>query len=344
VNNPVFLPSDTPKTWILAKMWFNLADSNYHESISHLGFTHLKMEGIVICTHRQIYKCHPVYKLLMPHFLYLIAIDGEGIPLLLGEDGYVTKALNLGRKGMVELIKRKNKEWRMDVDGTLPNDLRNRGVDDEALLPHYYYRSDAMEIYDAIHTYVQKYLDLYYLSDDDVIKDVEIQNWRQELVAPVKENGLGINGMFGENGKFTTIEQICLTLTSIIFTCSVQHAAVNFRQYEDYAYPPNFPLKLHGTPPKNKEGVDDTDLLQAVPTKAEMFDTMVIASLLSTNSMHSLGNFEVEYITDDKALRIVQEFKANLAQIATHNKEKNNNRLEKYRCLNPNRVPNSISI
>jgi arachidonate 5-lipoxygenase len=256
----------------------------------------------------------------------------------------VTKALNLGRKGMVELIKRKNKEWRMDVDGTLPNDLRNRGVDDEALLPHYYYRSDAKEIYDAIHSYVQKYLDLYYHSDDAVIKDVEIQNWRQELVAPVKKNGLGINGMFGENGKFTTTKQICLTLTSIIFTCSVQHAAVNFRQYEDYAYPPNFPLKLHGTPPKNKEGVDDTDLLQALPTKAEMFDTLVITSVLSTRSMHSLGNFEVEYITDEKALRIVQEFKANLARIATRNKEKNNNRREKYWCLNPNRVPNSISI
>ena len=43
----------------------------------------------------------------MPHFLYLIAINYEGIPLLLGEDGFVSEDLNSGRTGMVELIKRK---------------------------------------------------------------------------------------------------------------------------------------------------------------------------------------------------------------------------------------------
>ncbi|XP_060566731.1 allene oxide synthase-lipoxygenase protein-like, partial [Ruditapes philippinarum] len=343
-NNPVFLPSDSTNTWTLAKMWFNIADANYHQSVTHLGFTHLKMEGVVICTHRQIHYSHPVYKLLMPHFLYLIAINYDGIPKLLGDNGFVTKVLNLGNDGMVELIKRKNKEWRMDVDGTLPNDLRNRGVDDEALLPHYYYRSDALEIYNAIFSYVQKYLGLFYLSDDEVKKDSEIQNWRQELVAAVKDNGLGMEGVFGEEGKFTTREQLCLTLTSVIFTCSVQHAAANFRQYEDYAYPPCNPLKLHGGPPKNKQDVEEVDFMQALPTKAELYSTLVITSALSTNATNSLGDFEVEYITDDKALKVVEEFKADLARIAINNKEKNKNRPDKYWCLNPKRVPNSISI
>jgi arachidonate 5-lipoxygenase len=201
-----------------------------------------------------------------------------------------------------------------------------------------------MEIYNAIYSYVQKYLALYYLSDDDVKKDLEIQNWRQELVAPTKDNGLGMEGVFGEKGKFTTREQVCLTLTSVIFTCSVQHAAANFRQYEDYAYPPCNPLKLHGGPPNNKQDVEEADFMQALPTKAELYSTLVITSALSTNATNSLGDFEVEYITDDKALKVVEEFKADLARIAINNKEKNKNRPDKYWCLNPYRVPNSISI
>ena len=38
-----------------------------HEVVSHLGNTHLVLEGAIVALHRQLPKAHPVYVLLEPH-------------------------------------------------------------------------------------------------------------------------------------------------------------------------------------------------------------------------------------------------------------------------------------
>ena len=106
VCHQVFLPSDPPNLWLLAKMFYNNAEAQQHQSCTHLGFTHLLMEGVVICTHRHLSPSHPLFRLLAPHFLYLIAINSRGLEKLISPGGWVDKGMTVGVSGMFELIRR----------------------------------------------------------------------------------------------------------------------------------------------------------------------------------------------------------------------------------------------
>ena len=58
-------------------------------------------------------------------------------------------------------------------------------------------------------------------------------------------------------GKFKRVGDLVLVCTSLIFTCSVQHAAVNASQYDEYAFPPNYPIYLAGQPPIDRVSNDN---------------------------------------------------------------------------------------
>ncbi|KAK7096851.1 polyunsaturated fatty acid 5-lipoxygenase-like isoform X2 [Littorina saxatilis] len=344
-DNPIFLPTDYSLTWALVKMWYNNADAAYHQSLTHLGFTHLLMEGVVVATHRQLSQSHPVFKLLAPHFLFLIAINSRGLELLVSENGWVDNTMNFGIKGMFELIRRGMNMWRLDTHGTLPEDLKQRGLDDPKVLPCYHFRDDALLHYTAINKYVKSYVDLYYDTADKLTKDGEVQAWAAELAKP-RDNDKGGCGLLGipGNGDLTTNDQLVMILTTIIYTCSVSHASTNFPQYEEYGFPPNYPGFLRGQPPRDKSVKTEQDIIKALPDRPTTLDIMVVTKILSQRGTKSLGDFEVQYIFEEKAREMVDEFRRDLSKISRKIKERNERRQVPYTYLDPDIVPNSISI
>ena len=48
------------------------------------------------------------------------------------------------------------------------------------------------------------------------------------------------------------MEDLSKTLTALVFILTNSHAAASFNQYDEYAYPPNFPFRLDGDPPTDK--------------------------------------------------------------------------------------------
>lgn len=58
--------------------------------------------------------------------------------------------------------------------------------------------------------------------------------------------------MQGVPSPITSIGELTELITTFIFMASVGHASANFCQYDEYAYPPNYPAQLIGERPKNK--------------------------------------------------------------------------------------------
>ena len=56
----------------------------------------------------------------------------------------------------------------------------------------------------------------------------------------------------GMPSTINTQEELAEALTIFIFIGSVGHAAANFCQYDEYAFPLNYPAKLIGERPKDK--------------------------------------------------------------------------------------------
>ncbi|CAG0885599.1 unnamed protein product [Darwinula stevensoni] len=344
-DNPVFTPSDPPYTWLLAKMYYSNADATYHQSFSHLGYTHLLMEGCVVCTHRNLSVSHPVFKLLAPHFLFLLAINARGLEKLICKGGWVDKTMTVGVEGMFELIARGVERWRMNVEGNVRNELEARGVLDPEVLPYYPYRDDAVEIYDAIHLYVREVVPYIYDSDEQVREDWELQQWRLELSRGKEAGGVGLHGVPGSDTQgFNDREELIQTLTVIISGCSLGHASTNFQQYDAYGFPPNYPGMLIGHPPKDKEPRTEEDILQVIPSKNITCNTMVITKLLSMKGTKSLGDFEVQYLYHPAILDAVQKFRRNLEELSKRIQERNATRVLPYPYLDPIIIPNSISI
>ena len=80
--------------------------------------------------------------------------------------------------GILELIERAFQEFRFDFDWDFQLNIEKRGVSN---LPNYYFRDDGLLLWDATKEYVEEILNIFYLSDEDVLEDPEIQDWFSEI-------------------------------------------------------------------------------------------------------------------------------------------------------------------
>jgi arachidonate 15-lipoxygenase len=335
-DNPVFTPADG-WNWMLAKTVVEMADGNYHEAISHFARTHLLVEPFVISAHRQLAENHPLMILLLPHFEGTLAINDAAHRHLIADGGAVDK-LMAGTIGASRgLVVRGLQEHRFR-DALLPQTFKARGVDDVAALPYYPYRDDALLYWSAIRDWVAAYVAVYYPSDDDVRDDPELAAWITEVGSA---EGGRLQGV--DRNDALTREGLIDIVTLIIYTCSVQHAAVNFPQYDLMSYVPNMPLACYAPAPKNKSGATEADYLAMLPPLAQAELQLTVGYALGSVHYTTLGQYTRGLFRHKAVQEALTKLEFRLKEIGATIVERNLAR-RTYDFLLPASIPQSINV
>lgn len=336
-DNPIFTPNDG-YNWLIAKTIVETADGNIHEASTHLGRTHLTMEAFVISSYRQLAENHPLALLLWPHFEGTLAINKAAWQHLIADKGGVDKlmggTINTSRKVAVHGV-----QSTRVMNDLLPLTFAQRGVDDREAFPNYSYRDDSLLYWDAIHEWVSSYLRLYYPNDVEIQRDTELQGWARELAS---DNGGRIKGL-PNDGVIQHIEELIEVATFVIYTCSVQHAAVNFPQYDCMSYAPNMPLAGYRPAPTTKTGATEADFVAMLPTLDMAELQMDLGYLLGTVHYTELGRYDKDQFQDPRVAAPLRAFQKRLAEIGPKISERNRTR-RPYETLAPRGIPQSINI
>eukprot|EP00118_Oscarella_pearsei_P019847 m.213385 g.213385 ORF g.213385 m.213385 type:complete len:702 (+) comp39785_c0_seq1:3-2108(+) len=345
-GNPIWTPDDFHDEWLLAKLWLRCADAQIHEILGHLLRTHLVMEPVFTALLRNVARCHPIFKLLIPHMRYTIAINTLGRITLVGAGGFVDKGMAVGGGGHLDLIKRgyRNFDWRLL---NVPHALKERKVEDVAKLPRYYYRDDAMNLWDAMMAFIKEVVKIYYSCDGEVRKDTELQAFMKDL----HDNGLVQHGLEGEVDhhvpkSLESVKELIEWLTCVIFCCSAQHAAENFGQFDYYAYNPNAPMIMRQPPPTKKGEVNAAHVLKSIGTTTDACVQIAATWTLAAFSEDEvfLGNYPEHHFKEEATIKAIEGFQSELSRIDAEIDQRNGAIEVPYIYLKPSRVPNSIAV
>ncbi|XP_067283800.1 polyunsaturated fatty acid 5-lipoxygenase-like [Pseudorasbora parva] len=334
-TSPIFLPNDDEHDWMLAKMWVKSSDFNLHQLVTHLLKTHLISEVFEMAMLRQLSAVHPVYKLLIPHVRFTIAINAEAREKLLNEDGVISKISSVSGPGIEEVMKRAMDTFTYK-SLCFPEAIKARGMEDA---PKYYYRDDGMKIWEAINCFVSDVVKIYYDSDEMVQKDVEIQKF-------VTDVSFGMNDSDNFPKSLKTQGELAEYLTAVIFTASAQHSALNFGQFEWYGWIPNSPSTMRKPPPQQKGQVDLQYIMDTLPDRdcsRELLGTIWGLTRFQSDELF-LGMYPDVHFTEQPMKEAIKTFRKKLDEVTHGIKLRNEGLTMDYCYLSPDKIPNSVAI
>ncbi|XP_036684097.1 polyunsaturated fatty acid 5-lipoxygenase isoform X1 [Balaenoptera musculus] len=340
-ENPIFLPSDAKYDWLLAKIWVRSSDFHIHQTITHLLRTHLVSEVFGIAMYRQLPAVHPIFKLLVAHVRFTIAINTKAREQLICEYGLFDKANATGGGGHVQLVQKSMQDLTYS-SLCFPEAIKARGMDNTEDIPYYFYRDDGLLVWEAIRAFTAEVVDIYYGSDQVVEEDQELQ----DFVRDVYVYGMRGKKASGFPKSIKTKEKLSEYLTVVIFTASAQHAAVNFGQYDWCSWIPNAPPTMRAPPPTVKGVVTIEQIVDMLPDRGRScwhLGAVWALSQFQDNELF-LGMYPEEHFIETPVKEAMALFRKNLDTIVSVIAERNKNKKLPYYYLSPDRIPNSVAI
>ncbi|KAK2913679.1 hypothetical protein Q8A67_002078 [Cirrhinus molitorella] len=337
-DTPIFLPSDPPLAWLLAKMWVRHAEFQVFQLLSHLLRTHLVVEVVCVATLRQLPAVHPIYKLLAPHLRYTLEINCRGRTQLISSDGIFKRVVSTGGDGLLILAQREYKV--LTYRSLQPKfDFLDRGV---TKLRNYFYRDYSLMLWDVIQNFVSGIVSLYYQSDSEIEQDSELQAWINDVAV----EGFVEVPNFGLASELKTKEELITLLSVAIFTSTAQHAATNNGQFDWCAWVPNTPCTMRHPPPTDKDAVTMGLIMDTLPDISQSCVQMAITWHLGRAQPDAIpmGQYVEQYFTEPAALKVIDKFRKELKEVEEQIIAQNEGLELQYLYLCPSRMENSITI
>ncbi|KFV82850.1 Arachidonate 5-lipoxygenase, partial [Struthio camelus australis] len=331
-ENPIFLPSDATYDWLLAKIWVRSSDFHIHQTVTHLLRTHLVSEVFSIAMFRQLPAVHPLFKVGS-------CINGcsYAVPVLL----FFLQANATGGGGHVQMVQKAMKDLTYS-SLCFPEEIKAKGMDSQEAIPYYYYRDDGIKVWEAIKSFAEDVIRIYYESDEVVCEDVELQAFVKDIYV------YGMRGVkaSGFPKMIKTREKLAEYLTVVIFTTSAQHAAVNFGQYDWCSWIPNAPPTMRCPPPTEKGIVTIEQIVESLPDRGRScwhLGAVWALSQFQDNELF-LGMYPDEHFVEKPVKEAMAKFRKNLDEIVSAITERNKNKKLPYYYLSPDRIPNSVAV
>uniref|UniRef100_A0A8C1MCF8 Arachidonate 5-lipoxygenase n=1 Tax=Cyprinus carpio TaxID=7962 RepID=A0A8C1MCF8_CYPCA len=337
----VFLPSDDQYDWMLAKMWVKCSDFNVHQLVTHLLRTHLTSEVFAIAMYRQLSAVHPVYKLLIPHVRYTIAINTAAREKLICESGLFDKANVTGGIAVVEVIHKAMKTLTYK-SLCFPESVKARGVDNKDDLPNYYYRDDGMMVWEAVKRFVSLVVWIYYGSDESVQEDEEIQAFVQDVCS----SGMKYCPQNSGEYRINLLNVRVSVHVHVIAYALCLHEVQNVTNFDWFAWVPNSPSTMRKPPPTQKGQVDMKYIMESLPDRGRASWHLGAVWALSQfqDGELFLGVYPDAYFTEQPVKEATETFREELAKVTKIIKRRNEKLKLPYWYLSPDRIPNSVAI
>ncbi|KAM3861090.1 arachidonate 12-lipoxygenase, 12R-type-like [Diretmus argenteus] len=307
-TNPIFLPTDSEHDWTIAKIFLKNPDAIEFESVHHLLNCHFLTEGTITSTIRNLPAIHPIY---------MSTLAGDGLAVLL-ERGFQARTYR---------------------SRFVPEDIKARGLES---IPNFYYRDDALRLWDIISSYAKGMVEYYYPSDDIVRKDSELQAWINEISTHSFLDSKEIGGP----SSFETVAELVDFITILMFTMSGQHSAVNNAQFDYNTWMPSNPLLLRKPAPTTKGKTTMQMIMDTLPTIGETVQFLTMGWILTYDytDMVPLGSFPIERFDEETPKKLMREFKEKLDVLSASITQRNSEIPVPYNYLNPIQMENSIAI
>ncbi|KAL5252147.1 hypothetical protein ACHWQZ_G015068 [Mnemiopsis leidyi] len=342
---PEITDEDHPKhlAWLYAKMWFRSIDLNNYVMGTHYSRGHAINETIAVGAFRNLPRAHPIFRVLQPHIQGIIPVNANAREVIVSPGKNAFSLFLAGGDAVDKVFHNYFKTFTYD-QLVVPLDIEQRGVQD---IPEYLFRDDMMSHWEILHQYLTEMVDLTYLSDEDVVKDVELQNFFQD----VADNGFrGFENSAGFPRSVSNKEKLVEFLTVSVLNVSVFHTAVNFQTFTYMTFMPNIPSCMSQPPPDQDTVVTMELILDSLPLLEIAFYAMTLSNLLGAFSpierffLGDPGQNRLGMIGENMAVSPAQEacirsLVERMRGLKETIDERNRGRYFKYDVMRPDNVP-----